>query len=642
MHAYVQFITTPAPDTPGTALLLHFDDKRYIFGQIHEGLQRASLETGTKLLKVKDIFISGRTEWSNIGGLLGVILTLADSTKSANTARSLHAQQRAERRAQRGAEETENPEVLVDPTLRIHGGRNLTHALAAARGFIFRQGMPVQVQEFDTKTVLPNFEDNRIRLWALPILPSNPRSPRKRTLDEFVHDDSHSTRQNVLREMFKSDWRYDALVETNLHAVQSPAQVFVRDPVTKLLSKYTGPVPNTDGPDMPVLVRQAWPGALVGNLPATSPSPVAISYIIKAHKQRGKFRTDLAKGFGLKPGKMFSRLVEGHSVEAPDGRLISRDMVLDEGREGGGTAILDLPTAEYIPDLLERPEFADEELMRRVETFIWLLGPGVKGNPSLQGFMENHPAVRHVISSPDVCEDNFPMAAAAKAHVHHHMIDPERYRVFEKSTIESTNNYKYIAARSGMQIILNPTFSFSHVQNPHCFDLEAAKNSVSTEVLAAAAKAREQPFNSHEASRTGNTTITCLGTGSSAPSPCRNVSSTLVRVPGCGSYLLDCGEGTLGQIRRLFPQDEADQILQDLKMIWISHLHADHHLGTASIIRAWQVLQSDQKLFVVGPEHMSRFLQEYGPVEDLGKGHVVPLSVRPDGMIFRDVAVEHD
>src|SRR5687768_1491515 len=37
MRSYVQIITTPTADTPGTTLLLHFDNKRYIIGNVSEG-----------------------------------------------------------------------------------------------------------------------------------------------------------------------------------------------------------------------------------------------------------------------------------------------------------------------------------------------------------------------------------------------------------------------------------------------------------------------------------------------------------------------------------------------------------------------------------------------------------------------------
>lgn len=44
--------------------------------------------------------------------------------------------------------------------------------------------------------------------------------------------------------------------------------------------------------------------------------------------------------------------------------------------------------------------------------------------------------------------------------------------------------------------------------------------------------------------------IVLLGTGSSQPSKYRNVSSVYVNLFSKGSLLLDCGEGTLGQLKR--------------------------------------------------------------------------------------------
>ena len=44
--------------------------------------------------------------------------------------------------------------------------------------------------------------------------------------------------------------------------------------------------------------------------------------------------------------------------------------------------------------------------------------------------------------------------------------------------------------------------------------------------------------------------ITFLGTGSSQPSKYRNVSSIYINLFAQGGILLDCGEGTLGQLKR--------------------------------------------------------------------------------------------
>lgn len=42
--------------------------------------------------------------------------------------------------------------------------------------------------------------------------------------------------------------------------------------------------------------------------------------------------------------------------------------------------------------------------------------------------------------------------------------------------------------------------------------------------------------------------------------------------------LLDCGEGTYGQLSRRYGA-ATNAIIAGLKCVWISHIHADHHAG---------------------------------------------------------------
>ena len=48
--------------------------------------------------------------------------------------------------------------------------------------------------------------------------------------------------------------------------------------------------------------------------------------------------------------------------------------------------------------------------------------------------------------------------------------------------------------------------------------------------------------------------------------------------------LLDAGEGTYGQLLRRFGREQSQAIIDNLECIWISHMHADHHLGMLHII----------------------------------------------------------
>ncbi|KAJ3703724.1 hypothetical protein LUZ61_007429 [Rhynchospora tenuis] len=111
-----------------------------------------------------------------------------------------------------------------------------------------------------------------------------------------------------------------------------------------------------------------------------------------------------------------------------------------------------------------------------------------------------------------------------------------------------------------------------------------------------------------------------LGTGSSQPSKHRNVSSIYVNLFEKGSLLLDCGEGTLGQLKRRFGVKGADEAVKKLRFIWVSHIHADHHTGLVRILALRSHLLKDmahKPLLVIGPRPLERFLNAYAGLEDL-------------------------
>ena len=89
--------------------------------------------------------------------------------------------------------------------------------------------------------------------------------------------------------------------------------------------------------------------------------------------------------------------------------------------------------------------------------------------------------------------------------------------------------------------------------------------------------------------------VTSLGTGSALPSKYRNVSATLIQTSN-GNILLDTGESTFGQLARRFGErcrntipikenEDAWSVLKNIKIIYISHVHADHHIGLAKLLK---------------------------------------------------------
>ncbi|KAF2815638.1 uncharacterized protein BDZ99DRAFT_493642 [Mytilinidion resinicola] len=693
MKSSIQFLTVPTADTPGTALYLFFDNQRYLIGNMAEGTQRAATQTGTKLMKINDILITGRTEWSNIGGLVGMILTLADSNASSVEGNRA----RYEKMVATGKLD-KMPDL---PVLNLYGAPNLNHMLGTCRRFVFRKGMPLRAVEFKDDTVKrdsegnvePTWSDEYISVWALPLKPAETSDSeafakqelRNQTFDqlnsknkEYVAPEGElpedrelrydRMRRSIVRHMFDSDWRFDALVEKHISEVQMPAAIFVRDPETHKIEKYTGPMPGSEAPlpDIKVMVRTPWPAALLELLPPTEPSPVAISYIFRPHAQRGKFDPKKALTLNIGDKKKWSILANGENVLNDAGETITPDMVLGPPRTSGGVAIIDLPSIGYVDSLVAREEWRSEKVKSGIMGFVWTLGPGVAASPRLRQFMKEMDHCKHIVSSVDTCPNTLTMVDAAASTLRLAQVDNERYRVphhdnvslpqdiyNRSSTFSPELPPNTIAAKVGMAFAIEPQFQLDNTLVKYPLNTQGVLDDTEASVFEFAKSAREEI----QASRgtldawkqkmpRPDTEIITLGTGSAQPSKYRNVSATLVRVPGVGSYLLDCGENTLGQLRRVFKPAELKEVLRDLRMIWISHLHADHHLGTASLIKAWYSVVHDstpttespnlkpapgsppqRRLAVVSHMGMASWLHEYAAVEDFGFSRLLPLCI---------------
>ncbi|XP_021746359.1 tRNAse Z TRZ4, mitochondrial-like isoform X2 [Chenopodium quinoa] len=114
--------------------------------------------------------------------------------------------------------------------------------------------------------------------------------------------------------------------------------------------------------------------------------------------------------------------------------------------------------------------------------------------------------------------------------------------------------------------------------------------------------------------------IVLLGTCSSQPSKYRNVSSIFVNLFAKGNLLLDCGEGTLAQLKRRYGMDGAADAVKNLRCIWISHIHADHHAGLVRILALRRDLLKGtphEPLHVIGPKYLESFLYKYKDLEDI-------------------------
>ncbi|EMP23706.1 Zinc phosphodiesterase ELAC protein 2 [Chelonia mydas] len=131
--------------------------------------------------------------------------------------------------------------------------------------------------------------------------------------------------------------------------------------------------------------------------------------------------------------------------------------------------------------------------------------------------------------------------------------------------------------------------------------------------------------------------IVFLGTGSAIPMKIRNVSSTLINSSPTQSLLLDCGEGTFGQLCRHYG-DQVDKILCNTAAVFLSHIHADHHTGLLNILlerqRAFASLgQPPSPLLLIAPTQIMAWLHQYhnNCQEILGHVNMIPAKFLVEG-----------
>ncbi|WP_420635518.1 ribonuclease Z [Candidatus Palauibacter sp.] len=134
--------------------------------------------------------------------------------------------------------------------------------------------------------------------------------------------------------------------------------------------------------------------------------------------------------------------------------------------------------------------------------------------------------------------------------------------------------------------------------------------------------------------------LTFLGTASSRPTVSRNVASLALKREG-RMFLLDCGEGTQRQMMRYGVGFSLGDIL-------ITHLHSDHYLGLAGLLRTMSLQGREDPLRIWAPRGAGdtlRALRDLGgdrlsfeaPVRELRSGE----AIEGDGYRLMAFATDH-
>lgn len=566
-------ITQPTSDTTQPSLLLMANNKRYIFGGVPEGTQRAVNQQKLKVSKLSAIFLSGALNWDKVGGLPGLILTVSDQG--------------------------------TDKLTLVNGSTVLDYIISSWRNFIFRFGM--------------NLSSNILRPG-----------------ESFEEESMKVESINLEESSDEGDSIFNALQNEKLKKIVG--QMF---PVSAQIEKTEG-MDNEEAGN----IRQQQDDSNVFKkyihlkLPSFKSPKISTCYKIQFAPTRGKFQIEKAKKLNIADKKLYGQLAAGKSVTLADGRVINPEDVLSESRMFQKIILVDLPSIDYLPSAY-KANWGDN-----VGLVFHFLGESIEPfSQSYTTFIESFgPGCRHYISHPRYSPDSIVFESSALTSLKLKSLLIDQFNIASSSDAKqsfpdtTSNNVKLFLKGQTLDVISSTQDTPNEIQLTEpgkggAFDWE---NLYKTEVIPLDLGLRytqDQILNKESVSKKSVSkdyslvdqveTIT-LGTGSALPSKYRNVISSLVRIPfedengvRYRSVLLDAGENTLGSIKRMLGNENLETYFQELKMIYLSHLHADHHLGIVSIIKEWYKYNSNnnERLYLVTPWQYNHFIDEWFNVE---------------------------
>uniref|UniRef100_A0A8C1A3P0 Zinc phosphodiesterase ELAC protein 2 n=1 Tax=Cyprinus carpio carpio TaxID=630221 RepID=A0A8C1A3P0_CYPCA len=316
---------------------------------------------------------------------------------------------------------------------------------------------------------------------------------------------------------------------------------------------------------------------------------LVVAYVCKLHSKKGNFMALKAKEMGLPVGTaaigpIIEALKAGKTV-THDGKEIRPEELCTPADPGPVFIVVDCPSEDFIqPET--RPVFS-----------LLYISPGVMCAGIRRCWTRR--STRHLVMNEQTFTPH--NTRSHKLQTQLNLIHPEIFpplRLYKTKEPAASLHVPNVRAECLMKFQLRPKLEWQRsvqVNNfYHVFNLL---------FIFCAAKGEKFPE------------IVFLGTGSSLPMKIRNVSGTLVNISSSQSLLLDCGEGTFGQLCRHYGND-VDEVLSRLSTIFVSHLHADHHTGLIHLLLERQrALNSLGKAFspvyLIAPVQIMTWLNQY-------------------------------
>jgi ribonuclease Z len=388
----------------------------------------------------------------------------------------------------------------------------------------------------------------------------------------------------------------------------------------------------------------------------------AVSYLFTTPPIPGKFLVDKAQALGVPRGPLYAQLKSGKSVTFLDTttnveRTVMSEEVIAQSSPGVGVAIVYCPNLVVLNELKESNAFRalestttnDNEVTVKQEVeldvMVHLTPKRIFDEPSYQYWCKLFGSnVDHITLHASECLDdlaldevNSPFVSGIMSGIQRSFVNDSVFPIpilssSEKAVSEEEHFYT-IKGRPMMSYTLLPrsrrgldrstVLSLYPTNTMH--DLRHQVNETGAMECASSIVSSLRGSRTDKVDR--DDADACLGelifagTGSALPSKQRNVTGKYLRMNNGNSLLLDVGEGTIGQLLRSWkstltsnqsPMDEYRSRIKGIKAVWISHPHADHHLGILRLLSERTAISgTSDPIVLMAPSDLVAFLQEY-------------------------------
>uniref|UniRef100_A0A2K5VX81 Zinc phosphodiesterase ELAC protein 2 n=1 Tax=Macaca fascicularis TaxID=9541 RepID=A0A2K5VX81_MACFA len=353
---------------------------------------------------------------------------------------------------------------------------------------------------------------------------------------------------------------------------------------------------------------------------------LVVAFICKLHLKRGSFLVLKAKELGLPVGTaaiapIIAAVKEGKSI-THEGREILAEELCTPPDPGAAFVVVECPDEGFIQPICENATFQryQGKADAPVALVVHMAPESVLADSRYQQWMERFgPDTQHLVLNENCASVH--NLRSYKIQTQLNLIHPDIFPLltsFPRKKEGPTLSVPVVQGECLLKYQLRPRREWQRdaiiTCNPEEFIDEALQLPNFQESMQEYRRsAQDGPAPAEKRSQYPE--IVFLGTGSAVPMKIRNVSATLVNISPDTSLLLDCGEGTFGQLYRHYG-DQVDRVLGSLAAVFVSHLHADHHTGLLNILlQRERALASLGKpfhpLLVVAPTQLKAWLQQY-------------------------------